>query len=158
MSSKSVCVKKTRIPISHYRLQATLLELPNTNLLWLNCYFPNDTQDNNFDQGELLEVLEKIPTSPNFTRFPMNRSVLMMAPQLKHVDQGQGRGSSGIRIFSASTEDSETSLKDEDDKSEWTPSERLNSCGPRALESSRFHLILEDKVKKLLRNHLNILQ
>ena len=27
----------------------------------------------------------------------------------------------------------------------------------KALESSRFHLILEDKLKKFLRNHLNIL-
>ena len=70
----------------------------------------------------------------------------------------RGGGSSGIFISAASKEDSKTSLKDEDEISEWTPSERLNSCGPRALESSRFHLILEDKVKKLLRNHLNILQ
>ena len=62
-----------------------------------------------------------------------------------------------IYMSESSTEDSDTSLKDEDDKSEWTPSERLNLCGPRSFESSRFHLILEDKVKKLLRNHLNIL-
>ena len=60
LSHKSVNVKKNRIAIDHFRLQATLLELPTSNLLWINSYFPNDTQDNTFNENELLEVLDKI--------------------------------------------------------------------------------------------------
>ena len=51
----------------------------------------------------------------------------------------RGRGS-GILLFAASQEDSNRSLEDEGDDSEWTSPKGCSKCGPRALKSSRTSL------------------
>ena len=43
-------------------------------------------------------------------------------------------------MFAASQEDSNRSLKDEGDDSEWTSPKGCLKCGPRALKSSRTSL------------------
>ena len=51
-------VKKVRVSNSGFRTQAQVLELPTTRVLWLNTYLPTDPKLQNYDDGDLKEVLE----------------------------------------------------------------------------------------------------
>ena len=50
----------SRIQVKKPRLQCMILDLPNCKLLVLNSYFPQDTQNNNFDEQDLLGCLTSI--------------------------------------------------------------------------------------------------
>ena len=60
---KSISVKKDRVVTRSYRIQAQILNLPSSKLLWINTYLPTDPQKKtNFDDTELLEVLGEVET------------------------------------------------------------------------------------------------
>ena len=59
-SKKSISIKIERITTKSFRLQAQVLVFPNTRIIWINSYFPNDPQTLAFDDTELLEVLQEI--------------------------------------------------------------------------------------------------
>ena len=52
-------VKHFTVPNSR-RVHGLFVKLPGTSLVLINCYFPNDPQDNNFYDASLLETLEDI--------------------------------------------------------------------------------------------------
>ena len=60
LSNNNIKVKKTRITTNSFRVQAQVLNLPNTKLLWINSYLPNDPLTEVFDSTELTEVLSEI--------------------------------------------------------------------------------------------------
>ena len=62
MRNKNIDMKIDRILTRNFRIQAQLLNFPTSRLLWLNTYFPTDPGGNNFDEAELLEVLNEIET------------------------------------------------------------------------------------------------
>ena len=51
-----------RVSTTGFRVQAQVLELPNSRVLWLNTYLPPDPQLQHYDDGELQEVLEEVRT------------------------------------------------------------------------------------------------
>ena len=53
-------VKKVRVSTSGFRVQAQVLELPTSRVLWLNTYLPTDPKLQQYDDGELQEVLEEV--------------------------------------------------------------------------------------------------
>ena len=53
-------MKKVRVGTTGYRVQAQVLEMPNSRVLWLNTYMPTDPQLQRYDDNELQEVLEEI--------------------------------------------------------------------------------------------------
>ena len=59
-SRKSIQVKMERIKTKSFRLQAQVLVFPNTRLLWINSYLPNDPRTIAFNDIELLEVLQEV--------------------------------------------------------------------------------------------------
>ena len=59
LSRKELDVKKSRIVTKNFRLQAQILNFSNSRLLWMNAYFPNDPQNGNLDDSELIEVLSE---------------------------------------------------------------------------------------------------
>ena len=65
LSTKLLHIKKNRIATKSYRIQAQVLMLPATKLLWLNCYLPCDPGTLNFDDQELTEVLSEIQAIMN---------------------------------------------------------------------------------------------
>ena len=69
LSLKNKNVRKDRIVTKSWRIQAQLLNLPTTRLLWINAYFPTDPQIVNFDDTELLEVLTEIEMIMDGTDF-----------------------------------------------------------------------------------------
>ena len=42
LSRKEIAVKKDRVLTKNYRVQAQMLNLPSSKLLWINTYFPTD--------------------------------------------------------------------------------------------------------------------
>ena len=60
LSRKNIEVRKDRIVTKHFRLQAQILNFSNTRLLWINSYFPTDSQNVVFDETELSEVLAEV--------------------------------------------------------------------------------------------------
>ena len=60
LSSKGYAVRKIRVTTTGYRVQAQVLDLPTTRVLWLNTYMPTDPQLQQYDDNELQEVLEEI--------------------------------------------------------------------------------------------------
>ena len=56
----SLYIKKQRIQTSNFRIQAQVLELPNSKLLWINAYLPTDPGTVDLDDDELLTVLNEI--------------------------------------------------------------------------------------------------
>ena len=42
------------------RVHGLFVKLPETNLVLINCYFPNDPQNNNFDDACLLETIQDV--------------------------------------------------------------------------------------------------
>ena len=59
-SRKDLEIRKDRILTKSFRLQAQILNLENTRLLWLNAYMPTDPQNAAFVDNELLEVLAEV--------------------------------------------------------------------------------------------------
>ena len=59
-SRKSIKIKTERIKTKNFRLQAQILVFPNTRLLWINSYLPNDPRTIAFNDNELLEVLQEV--------------------------------------------------------------------------------------------------
>ena len=56
LSCKELNVRKSKVPSTHWRVQAQILHFSSYKLLWLNCYFPCDPRVMNFDETELLLV------------------------------------------------------------------------------------------------------
>ena len=52
-SKKSNKVKKVRLKTDSYRIQAQVLFLPTTRLLWLNTYMPVDPQTISYGSDDL---------------------------------------------------------------------------------------------------------
>ena len=51
----------TRLPVkSSNRVQACLIHLPRSRILWLNSYFPTDPQTLNFDDSDIRETISAI--------------------------------------------------------------------------------------------------
>ena len=57
---KSLTKYVTKIKCSSYRLQATKFSFPSGSLLLLNTYFPCDPRNNNFDEEEVLALLNEM--------------------------------------------------------------------------------------------------
>ena len=53
-------IKVTTINCDNFRLQAQIISFPNTTLLWMNVYFPTDSQNLNSDTTELVTTLKVI--------------------------------------------------------------------------------------------------
>ena len=60
LSSKSKNVSKKRVKTNSFRVQAQVLTLFRTKLLWINCYMPTDPQTIQYNDEELLNVLTEI--------------------------------------------------------------------------------------------------
>ena len=58
--SKTLNIKKEKIPTKHWRLQAQVLHISDYRLIWINCYFPTDLQTMHFDDQELVSVLDEL--------------------------------------------------------------------------------------------------
>ena len=57
---KAMNMKKEKISSQSWRIQAQVLHIEAYKLIWLNCYFPTDPQTIQYDDSELLEVLDEI--------------------------------------------------------------------------------------------------
>ena len=69
LSSKKKRVTKNRIKTDSFRIQAQVINLPCTRLLWINTYMPTDPQTIVYDNTEmfsLLEELEKIMDTADY--------------------------------------------------------------------------------------------
>ena len=62
LSRKTISVKKDRVVSRSFRIQAQVLNLPSSRLLWINTYLPTDPQRMNYDDSELMEVLCEVET------------------------------------------------------------------------------------------------
>ena len=61
LTKKGVQVKKDRIVTAGYRVQAQILNLPSSRVLWLNTYLPPDPQNiGQYDDSVLREVLAEV--------------------------------------------------------------------------------------------------
>ena len=61
LCKKSIAVKRTRISSKHYRVQAQLVHLPVSSILWINTYFPTDPQlVGDYDDSELQACLSEV--------------------------------------------------------------------------------------------------
>ena len=57
---REVDVKKVRVATTGFRIQAQVLQLPTSRVLWLNTYLPTDPQLQQYDDGELQELLMEV--------------------------------------------------------------------------------------------------
>ena len=60
LSTKSLEMKKEKIAMKSWRLQAQVLHINSYKLIWINCYFPTDPQTVQYDGQELLTVLDEL--------------------------------------------------------------------------------------------------
>ena len=60
LSKKSLSIRKDRVMTKNPRIQAQILNFEHSKLLWVNSYLPNDPLTVDFDESELLEVLNDI--------------------------------------------------------------------------------------------------
>lgn len=60
LSTNKMEVRNIRILSNSYRVQAQVMNLPNSRLLWINSYLPNDPSTTTFDSNELLETLNEV--------------------------------------------------------------------------------------------------
>ena len=60
LSNKSKSVRKTRIKTDSFRIQAQVITLPKTKLLWINTYMPVDPQTIMYDKEDLTNVLLEV--------------------------------------------------------------------------------------------------
>ena len=66
---KYVDLKKDRVKSSSFRIQAQILNFPTSKLLWINIYLPTDPQTREFDDSELLDVLQELTNIIRMTEF-----------------------------------------------------------------------------------------
>ena len=69
LSRKTFKIEHERIVTTNFRVQAQVLHFPNTRVLWINSYLPNDPQTIRYNDEELVVVLnaiEKILDTANF--------------------------------------------------------------------------------------------
>ena len=67
LSTKSLNIKKTRIKTTSPRIQAQILQLTNTKLLWINAYLPTHNGEHNLDElNEVLREIENISDNNEF--------------------------------------------------------------------------------------------
>ena len=69
MSLKNIDVNKERIVTKSWRVQAQVLNFPNSRLLWINTYLPTDPLTVDFDESELLDLLNEIELFMDNTNF-----------------------------------------------------------------------------------------
>ena len=60
LASKELDVKKEKISSKSWRIQAEVLHMNTYKLIWFNCYFPTDPQTLQYDDSELVQVLNEI--------------------------------------------------------------------------------------------------
>ena len=61
LTKKTLQVKKTRVATQGFRVQAQVLSLPSSIVLWLNTYLPPDPQNiGEYDDSVLREVLAEV--------------------------------------------------------------------------------------------------
>ena len=60
MINRKLNIKTKNINVENFRIQAQILEFSTTKLLWINAYFPTDSQLVNSDDTELLNTLRDI--------------------------------------------------------------------------------------------------
>ena len=61
LCKKSLAIKRDRVTSKHYRVQAQVLHLPTTTVLWINTYLPTDPQlMRNFDDTQLQSCLAEV--------------------------------------------------------------------------------------------------
>ena len=60
LCSRTLDIKKEKITTKHWGIQAQLLHVSDYKLIWINCYFPTDPQTLNYDDQELVAVLNEI--------------------------------------------------------------------------------------------------
>ena len=53
-------IKKEKLTSNSWRIQAQLLHINSYKLIWLNCYFPTDPQTLQYDDSELISVLDEM--------------------------------------------------------------------------------------------------
>ena len=58
--AKDLDIKKEKIPTKHWRIQAQILHFGDYKLIWINCYFPTDPQTLQYDDQELVAVLDEL--------------------------------------------------------------------------------------------------
>ena len=51
LRNKKISIKVDRVETKSFRIQAQILQFPNSRLLWLNTYFPTDPGRANFDEN-----------------------------------------------------------------------------------------------------------
>ena len=60
-NKKSLAVKNKRVSSKHFRVQAQVLHLPTTSVLWINTYLPTDPQNiRQYDDTELQSCLSEV--------------------------------------------------------------------------------------------------
>ena len=69
LSRKNVDLKKDRVKSSSFRIQAQILNFLTSKLLWINLYFPTDPQTREFDDSELLDVLQELTNIIRVTEY-----------------------------------------------------------------------------------------
>ena len=62
LSQSLLDVGQQRLPTISWRLQAEVLHFGQYRLLWINCYFPCDTRQQEFDDTEVRGVMREIET------------------------------------------------------------------------------------------------
>ena len=63
LSKKDVSVQRNRVASKHYRVQAQVLHLPSSSILWINTYLPTDPQlVSEYDDTELQSCLSEVET------------------------------------------------------------------------------------------------
>ena len=61
LSRKTLAVKRDRVTSKNYRVQAQVLHLPSTTVLWINSYLPTDPQlIRDYDDTELQTCLNEV--------------------------------------------------------------------------------------------------
>ena len=60
LTSKQIDIKKKKIPSKRWRIQSQILHMNSYKVIWFNCYFPTYLQTFQYDDGELMEVLNEI--------------------------------------------------------------------------------------------------
>ena len=60
--SKQCDIKKERIKTSSWRIQAQILHINDCRLIWFNCYLPTDPKTIQYNDVELLSVLNEVET------------------------------------------------------------------------------------------------
>ena len=60
MCESSLDVKKTYVESSNSQIQAVVLNFSEVDVLWINAYLPTDPQTINFDDTNLIRILNDI--------------------------------------------------------------------------------------------------